>query len=384
MVELLSVHIPKTAGTAFRHILEEVYGINNVINDYPPDKIHQPDSKIAANIKVIHGHFIPSKYQGYYPQAKRIVWLRHPIFRLISEYFFAKIIQDRENAIHAQLLNNNLNVLEFAQIPEMRNFLTQYIQGMRLQEFDFVGIQEFYQEDLQNLQKIMGWQNIQPIIKNNNCYPQYEKSLQEILSNTSLINQIAKLNQEDLQLYQNALKIRAKRRQESPLIQSTLAEFQRSQFLIKQLQQELAQAKLKIQQTHYWLSKNKNILLSKKIDFIPRAKTKIQDSILGFHLDSPLFPVSTSNEEMAIHGWVIGRNAAATKVIICHYDEILSEAPVNLSRPDVVQVYRTNYAQNSGFTISLASSIFPHQTNLTLEVIFVNRDRICLGTLYCD
>ncbi len=379
MIELLSVHIPKTAGTAFLHTLTDVYGINKIIRDYPPDKIHQPDSQIAANIKVIHGHFLPSKYQGFYPQAKRIIWLRHPIFRLISEYFFAKTIKDRENAVHAQLLNNNLNILEFAQIPSMRNFLTQYIARIKLQEFDFVGIQEFYSEDLQDLQKMMNWQNVKPIIKNNNCYPQYQKSLQEILSNTSLINQIARLNQEDLQLYQNALNLRAKRRQESSLLQSSLAEFQRSQFLINQLQQELAQAKLETQQTHYWLTKN--IVPSKEIDFIPAAKTKIQESLVGFHLDSPAFPVSTVNQKIAIHGWVIGKKASASKVIIRHHNQILAETPVNLSRPDVAEVFAIANAQNSGFAVILASSAIPSQTKLNIEVILANRECISLGIL---
>ena len=381
MVELLSVHIPKTAGTAFLHTLTDVYGINSVIGDYPPDKIYQPDSKDTSSIKVIHGHFLPSKYQGYYPQAKRIVWLRHPIFRLISEYFFAKTIQDHKNVIHAQLLNNNLNILEFAQIPDMRNFLTQHIKGMKLQEFDFVGIQEFYPEDLQDLQKMMSWSDAQPIIKNSNLYHKYQKSLQEILSNTSLINQIAKLNREDLQLYKNALELRAKRRQESSLIQSTLAEFQRSQFLINQLQQELVQAKLETQQTYYWLT-NK-IVLSKEIEFIPTAATKIKKTLVGFHLDSPLFPLATSNKKITIHGWVIGKNSAATKIIIRHQNKILAETLVNLSRPDVAQVYRVKNAQNSGFTIILSSLTIPCQTKLTIEVILVNRESISLGTLYC-
>ena len=381
MIELLSVHIPKTAGTAFRNILEQAYGINNVIGDYPPDKIHQPDSKIAAGVKVIHGHFLPNKYKGYHSQAKRIVWLRHPIFRLISEYFFAKTIQDHENAIHAQLLNNNLNILEFAQIPNMRNFLAKHIEGMKLQEFDFVGIQEFYQEDLQDLQKIMKWPEITPIIKNNNLYEQYQKSLQEILSNTTLINQIARLNLEDLQLYQNALNLRAKRRQELVLMQSTLAEYQRSQFLINQLQQELNQAKLETQQTNYWLSKH--ITPSKEIDFIPTADNKIKQNLIGFHLDSPLFPVSTKNKTITIYGWVIGKHASVNKVMIRHNNKILAESSVNLSRPDVAQVYTVNNAQNSGFCLGLTSSSIPSQTKLTIEVILNNQAYISLGTLHC-
>jgi len=382
MIELLSVHIPKTAGTAFRNILEQAYGIEKVIGDYPPDKIHQPDSKIADHKKVIHGHFLPSKYQGYYPQAKRIVWLRHPIFRLISEYFFAKTIKDHENVVHAKLLNNNLNILEFAQIPNMRNFLAKHIAGMKLQEFDFIGIQEFYQEDLQELQKMMGWQNIKPIVKNNNLYEKYQKSLQEILSNTTLVNQIASLNLEDLELYQNALNIRAKRRQESALIQSTLAEYQRSQFLVNQLQQELAQAQLENQQINYWATKS--ITQSKEIDFIPTSDNTIKENLIGFHLDGPLFPVATSNQIITINGWAIGKNATANKILIRHHHTILAETVVNLSRPDVAQVYAINNAQNSGFLISLTSSAIPCKTKLTIDVIFNNKTCISLGTLYCN
>ena len=130
MIELISVHIPKTAGTAFRHVLTDVYGLNGVLGDYPPDSIYHPERAIDPQINVIHGHFTPSKYQGYFPQAKRIVWLRHPLFRLISEYFFAKTINDRNNAIHAKLLDDDLSSLEFAKIPQMKNFLNQQIQGI--------------------------------------------------------------------------------------------------------------------------------------------------------------------------------------------------------------------------------------------------------------
>ncbi|MEM9275367.1 MAG: hypothetical protein AAGA80_20735, partial [Cyanobacteria bacterium P01_F01_bin.143] len=246
--------------------------------------------------------------------------------------------------------------------------------GMALSE-------EFYQEDLQDLQKLMKWPKITPIIKNNNLYDQYQKSLQEILSNTTLINQIARLNLEDLQLYQNALNIRAKRRQELVLIQSTLAEYRRSQFLINQLQQELTQAKLETQQINYWLSKH--IIPSKEIDFIPTADNKIKENLLGFHLDTPLFPVSTNNQIIIIYGWVIGKQASVNKVIIRHNNKILAESLVNLSRPDVAQVYTVNNAKNSGFILKLTSSSIPSQTKLTIEVILNNKAYILLGTLHC-
>lgn len=379
MIELISVHIPKTAGTAFRHVLTDVYGLNGVLGDYPPNQIHQPEKSIDKSIKVIHGHFEPSKYRGYCPAAKRIVWLRHPLFRLISEYFFAKTIKDRNNVIHAQLLDGNLSILEFAKIPQMKNFLSQKIKGMQLAQFDFVGIQEFYREDLIDLKNMMGWRNFQPIVKNDNRYPQYQKCLQEILNDASLIDALAKLNREDLELYREALQMRAKRRQESFLIQSTLADWQRSQFLIQQTQTELEQAQSEIQQHRYWL--NRHSLRNHSLKLTSYSKIQTAFNLIGFHFDSPQHPIATTEQTITLSGWVIGKQTPASKIIILHGKDVISETPVNLSRPDVAQAYQVPYAHDSGFTTELVSSVIPPHTELTITVVLTNGQTIKIGEI---
>jgi hypothetical protein len=379
MVELISVHVPKTAGTAFRHILLEVYGSQGVLEDYPPDRIYQPDELIDQQIKVIHGHFLSNKYDEYFPQAKKIIWLRHPIFRLISEYFFAKTIQDRNNVIHVQLLDHNLDVLEFAEIPQMRNFLSQKIADSNLNKFDFIGIQEFYLEDLEELKQMMGWQNFQPTIKNSNRYPDYHKCLQEILADQVLMNRLAKLNRDDLKLYQEALNLRAKRRNESILIQSTLADWQRSQFLREQLQIELQQANLELQQIRYWLKQTKTSTHS--LELITTPKTAIANLIAGFHFDLPHSPISTTNHLITINGWVIGKTSPATKIIITANNQIINEAPVTLPRPDVAQVYPIFEAKNSGFETHLVIDGIPANIQLQIQVVLADLTQVNLATL---
>lgn len=378
MLELISVHLPKTAGTAFRHVLTDIYGLDGVLGDYPPDSMHDPEGQIDKQVKVIHGHFPPTKYQGYFPAAKRIIWLRHPLFRLISEYFFAKTIKDRNNLIHARLLDEQLSVLEFAQIPQMRNFISKKMAGMVLAEFDFVGIQEFYQADLIDLQQMMGWQNFQPIVKNGNRYPQYQKCVQEILSDSSLFDSLAKLNREDLEIYRQALQMRAKRRQESPLIQFTLADWQRSQFLTQQIQAELAISQSTSQQYLYWLEKShraSEFTLSSS----PQSLTKL--SLVGFHFDSPSTTTSSHAKAITLTGWVIGKSAPASKIVVNCGQETILETKVNQSRPDVAQVHQVAGASSSGFSASLVTLGIPPRTVLDIFVVLQNGQRVQLGSI---
>ena len=378
MLELISVHLPKTAGTAFRHVLTDIYGMDGVLGDYPPDSIHDPEGTIGKQVRVIHGHFQPTKYQGYFPAAKRIVWLRHPLFRLISEYFFAKTINDRNNLIHAKLLNEKLSILEFAKIPQMRNFISKKMRGMALTEFDFVGIQEFYQTDLNDLQQIMGWQDFQPIMKNGNRYPQYQKCIQEILNNSDLFDSLAKLNREDLEMYRQALQMRAKRRQESPLIQFTLADWQRSQFLTRQIQNELEASQAENQQYLYWLERNHH---NSEFTLTSSPRSLTQLSLIGFHFDSPSTIISSQEKAITLSGWVIGKSAIARKVVVTCGQSTILETEVNQPRPDVAQVHQVANASSSGFSTNLVTVGIPSQTTLDIFVVLDNGQKVQLGAI---
>jgi Sulfotransferase domain len=96
-VELISVHLPKTAGSTFgKVILPQIHPQNQILYDYDnfPINILIEQGKLRTETRVIHGHFPDQKYREYYPNTKMVIWLRNPINLLISAYYFLLNITD--------------------------------------------------------------------------------------------------------------------------------------------------------------------------------------------------------------------------------------------------------------------------------------------------
>jgi len=92
MIEIISVHIDKTAGMLFCDVLKQVYGSSQVYVIWKGQSDYKFEDKLKELIPpqttVIHGAFPVSHYEGDFMDAKRIVWVRNPIERLISYYFY--------------------------------------------------------------------------------------------------------------------------------------------------------------------------------------------------------------------------------------------------------------------------------------------------------
>lgn len=216
-IEIISIHIPKTAGSTFKKVLLQVYGHDNVILDYPtPQKRrYQALENLHNRTKVIHGHFPANKYDEYYPEARQIIWLRNPIIALFSRYYFLKNVGQTHyvSKMHEYLQQDkNVDLIQFAEIPENQNLITnKYIKGTNLTDFYFIGIQEFFETDIKEVKEMLKWPGFAVSYKNQNTSLEYQQSLQELLENKSIISQLTKLNQQDLEIYQEALILREKR-----------------------------------------------------------------------------------------------------------------------------------------------------------------------------
>lgn len=215
-LELISVHVPKTAGTAFRRVLEQVYGFESVIVDYPGEhrkRFNNQWEGRKSKIKVIHGHFGVEKYEKFFPKAKKIAWIRHPIHRLISHYFFwlNQPLDKIENSSQRLLVENQISLLEFAKLPDIKNITSRFLNRQKITDFYFVGIQDFFQEDLIDLKEKLGWDSFNSEYTNKNTYSKYEENLQKILSDQKLIHQLEEINSQDIELYNAALKAREER-----------------------------------------------------------------------------------------------------------------------------------------------------------------------------
>ncbi len=242
-IEIISVHIPKTAGTSLRNMMLQHYGSDKVCTHYPDSSEVDGTREITDKTKVIHGHFLIEEYLELYPeiatdQVKKIAWLRHPVTRLMSHYFYNKkypfsIRQDM----------NKLSLLDYAQLPWKQNEMYKYLAGVALEDYYFIGIQEFFAEDLRELQTLMGWHNINTNIRDNSSVSeQYYHLIKETLSQPKVLAEIISLNAEDMDLYEQALSLRGKRRQEPSQIYSVQIGWQWAQTQLKTMESKLEQA----------------------------------------------------------------------------------------------------------------------------------------------
>lgn len=89
------------------------------------------------------------------------------------------------------------------------------MRNMKLKDFYFVGIQDFFAEDLEELKTRLSWPDVKISKENNNLYSDYQKIKEEILSDNGILEKVYSLNSKDTELYQEALRLREKRRREA-------------------------------------------------------------------------------------------------------------------------------------------------------------------------
>lgn len=221
---LISVHLPKTAGTSFIKSLQGHFGgaLLSVYGDMPintppfernkaalQESIHNAETTRFFGIECIHGHFLPLKYLllGCKMDLKFITWLRDPIERLLSHYYYWKRHYDPENApsLHRRVVEENWSVERFCLSSELQNLYGQFFWGFPLEYFDFIGITEYFSEDLSWLSRQLNVSlemHIENIGNNEGGKYHIEEGLRM---------EIEKFHVSDIGLYKKALEMRQKR-----------------------------------------------------------------------------------------------------------------------------------------------------------------------------
>jgi hypothetical protein len=212
--EIISLHIPKTAGTSFRNILKNVYGDDQVIrldiNEKGTIKVNEElyNGKQLPSVKIIHGHFYYQTLKEKFDlpeNIKFITWMRDPVKRVISNFNYlekrlSEILTDAEEY---NILNNMpRSLIDYARLEFNRNKQYKFLSGNTLKDFVFVGINEYFEEDLIGLKKILNWPEIPEVLYQNKTESLEKNVPKEIL------NEIASLNSDDVELYNYALQLR--------------------------------------------------------------------------------------------------------------------------------------------------------------------------------
>ena len=245
---IISLHVPKAAGTTFSRYLLNVFP-DGVLRDYGPTTPQvgelfnscftwgkwaqlSGDTKVRVisygilnykkvlaerGIRVIHGHFNLDKYLGIFPEATYVTWLRDPLDRAMSQYnFFKRTLMDPPDPINNLIYEGKLPFEEWMTQPDNIN-LQQRFTGPDLTKFKFVGIAEDFERSLAIFRKLAGLEqkqydldttpeNVNPHKPVNNTYDELDRRTR---------SRFIDLNQLDLAMYRSA--VQRLRRMESDL-----------------------------------------------------------------------------------------------------------------------------------------------------------------------
>jgi len=223
---IISVHLPKTAGESFAASLKEHFK-DKFYKDYHDKPINTPGCKRKTkalcdmvknnfinynNIECIHGHFLPVKYSSLriYKKIEFITWLRDPIERMASHYYYWLRNYDPDNAppLYQKMIKENWSLIDFCFRKELRNFYSQFLWGFPISSFSFIGIVEYYDDDFQFFQNEI----IKTTLKSYRININPVRSATSYISDSSLRERIEKFHQRDVNLYKMALTQRLLRR----------------------------------------------------------------------------------------------------------------------------------------------------------------------------
>jgi hypothetical protein len=230
---LISIHMPKTAGLSFRATLESHYGdaFRPDYGDYP--LAHSPDERRAtaqsyaeaiqsaelSGVDCIHGHFLPMKYLPLAAgtDCRFVTWLREPVARLVSHYAYWHSSYDQASgstsSLHRRVVEEGWTLEQFCLAPQLRNVYSEFLWGFPPERLNFVGITEFFEEDLRYFSTHFLGLNATPRHLNERLVSDDDGVASQLAALD--LAQIRQFHAEDVTLYQREL---ARRRARETLI----------------------------------------------------------------------------------------------------------------------------------------------------------------------
>ncbi|ABG58138.1 sulfotransferase family 2 domain-containing protein [Cytophaga hutchinsonii] len=220
---IISIHNYKSAGVTFYSIIDRQFKKDEILNsdllgmDDTYLMLSQADEKIINKIKIIHGHF-PFGLDRLLPQKSTyITFLRNPIERLISDYYYCKDFALAHNHSYASTMSFK-EYLSCSDILNIDNGQTRFVAGGENvpygdnsiemlnraienieKRFSFVGITEKFDESLLIANAVFSWNQYYYTSKNITSSKSYDfdEETWELLRKRNFL---------DLQLYEYALK----------------------------------------------------------------------------------------------------------------------------------------------------------------------------------
>lgn len=219
-VKYIFLHIEKTAGTSLVDYMRNSVGKKNFYYTRP-ELLNDPD-KVKLELDhytALAGHIQYDQINKNYPDAFKITFLRDPIERMISFYYFVK--EGPETVDPITVKSKSMDFFEFLEYCEECND-RRFVNGMtyklandckeesrldsakeNLKKMDFIGLQEYFDDSLAMLSSQTGWKPVE-VAPTSNITKQ--KSSKSELS-SKIIDKIVELNKDDIELYKYGLNL---------------------------------------------------------------------------------------------------------------------------------------------------------------------------------
>lgn len=158
---IISIHIPKAGGSSLRQVLHGVYGAHlwaDYSRQWSPSDAHL--AEIPESARCLHGHFEADAFKVRFPNARLITWMRNPVDRIVSLYRHILHRPDLENSYIREIHQRQPGLVEFSQIPWVRNHAFNYLKGFSPEDFTFIGFLEDFASSLRSCARKLGWPDI--------------------------------------------------------------------------------------------------------------------------------------------------------------------------------------------------------------------------------
>lgn len=234
---LISVHLPKTAGTSFERSLRRHFGAQ-LQRRYADKPLHHHPlrrnlraareglcgrHREEASPACIHGHFLPLSYRhlAHRADVRFVTWLREPIDRLLSHYHYWRRAADSDardtlqdpmqDKVQRRMREENWSFEQFAQRRELRNVYRAFLWGFPVERFDFIGITEHYASDLREFGQRFLDRDLRPAEENRNPAHRAGAAGEGYSIDRGLRERLERVHARDLSLYRFALELRERR-----------------------------------------------------------------------------------------------------------------------------------------------------------------------------
>ena len=209
----ISIHIPKTAGTALAYVFDYGSG-RRILYDYSADysnatmddlawwTTHKPF--IEKQFDFIHGHFFYEKYAQLFPDAAFLTCLRHPVERILSQFNHVFFEANPEDWQYRAIVEHNLDAVDFATFDGVRDAQARHLEGRAIEDYDFVFISEWLAPSLRAFQRRYQFGRWDPYMGGtaaNGELPRMNARIQKVDVTQAMRERIYEIASEDVELY---------------------------------------------------------------------------------------------------------------------------------------------------------------------------------------